>query len=143
MPTDTADFRLTPNPLPIWSGLTICLLVKQMGNPVPSANYHLFERAIMDRKQLVCDYEGRHRELCPIILGHTNGQEKALAYQFAGQSGSKLPEWKCLWLSKASNVRLREGPWHAGSSHSQRQSCVKEVDFDVNPASPYTQNTRF
>jgi hypothetical protein len=30
-----------------------------------------------------------------------------------------------------------EGPWQSGREHSQRQSCVKDVDLDVNPDSPY------
>jgi hypothetical protein len=32
---------------------------------------------------------------------------------------------------------LSEGSWLAGDSHLSRQSCVKEVDYDANPASPY------
>jgi hypothetical protein len=98
-----------------------------------------------DRQQIVCVYGGYSRELCPIILGHSGGEEKALTYQFGGKSKSGLPpngEWRCLWLSKVSQVRLRDGPWHAGSSHLQRQECVEIVDFDVNPSSPYKPKRR-
>jgi len=35
------------------------------------------------------------------------------------------------------NVELRRGKWFTGSRHSRRQACVKDVDIDVNPASPY------
>jgi hypothetical protein len=83
--------------------------------------------------------------LCPIILGHAQGREKALTYQFAGQSKKGLPpggQWRCLWLSEVSNVRLRDGPWHAGDSHNQPQGCVDVVDLDVNPASPYNPKRR-
>ncbi|HMA72247.1 MAG TPA: hypothetical protein VKP67_12270 [Xanthobacteraceae bacterium] len=107
---------------------------------VSSANYAWFEQAMRMRKQIVCMYGGCRRELCPIILGHSQGQEKALTYQFGGQSKSGLPaqgEWRCLWLSKVTNVRLRDGPWFAGSSHTQPQGCVEIVDLDVNPSSPY------
>jgi hypothetical protein len=107
---------------------------------MPSLNYAQFERAMRMRKQIVCMYGGYPRELCPIILGHSQGQEKALTYQFGGQSKSGLPprgEWRCLWLSKVSKVRLRDGPWFAGSSHTQPQGCVEIVDLDVNPSSPY------
>jgi hypothetical protein len=92
------------------------------------------------RKQILCVYGGYPRELCPIILGHSQGQEKALIYQFGGQSKSGLPpqgEWRCLWLSKVSDARLRDGPWFSGSSHTQPQGCVEAVDLDVNPSSPY------
>ena len=64
----------------------------------------------------------------------------ALTFQFAGQSSSGLPaggEWRCLFLKRVSHVLLRDGPWHDGASHSAPQGCVEEVEFDVNPASPY------
>jgi hypothetical protein len=103
----------------------------------------LFEEAMTLRKQILCTYHGRLRELCPIILGHSQGREKALTYQFHGQSNKGLPpggQWRCLWLSEVSNVRLRDGPWHAGDSHNQPQGCVDVVHLDVNPASPTAQN---
>jgi hypothetical protein len=106
-----------------------------------SRTYALFERAMRLRKPMACMYGGRPRELCPIILGHsTQGEEKALTYQFGGESSSGLPrggEWRCLWLAKASDVQLRDGPWIAGSTHTQPQGCVAIVDLDVNPSSPY------
>jgi hypothetical protein len=112
---------------------------------MPSPIYQLFAEAIASRKQIVCMYGGYRRELCPIILGHSRGQEKALTYQFAGASRSGLPpggEWRCLWLSKATNVQLRGGPWHAGASHMRPQGCVEIVDLDVNPSSPYNPKRR-
>jgi hypothetical protein len=112
---------------------------------VSSSIYALFEKAIRLRKQIFCMYAGHPRELCPVILGHSQGQEKALTYQFGGRSKSGLPpegEWRCLWLSKASNVELRDGPWFAGSSHTQPQGCVETVDLDVNPSSPYSPKRR-
>jgi len=107
---------------------------------MPSQTYRLFERAMRTRKRIVCTYGGCAREICPIILGHSQGDEKALTYQFAGQSRSGLPpdgEWRCLWLAKVSNVQLNDGPWIAGDSHKQPQGCVEDVDIDVNPDSPY------
>lgn len=112
---------------------------------MPSQVYDLFSQAMARRKQVLCEYDGYPRELCPIILGHSEGQEKALTYQFGGQSRSGLPrggQWRCLWLDKVSNVRLRDGPWHAGTGHRQPQGCVEAVDLDVNPASPYNPTRR-
>ena len=112
---------------------------------MPSSAYKLFEQAMTTQKQILCTYNGRSRELCPIILGHSQGQEKALAYQFAGESESRLSpggDWKCLFLAKVSDVQLRNGPWHTGDSHRQRQRCVEIVDIDVNPASPYNPKRR-
>jgi len=107
---------------------------------MPSQTYQLFEQAMRLRKQIVCTYGGHTRKICPIILGHSQGDEKALTYQFAGQSKSGLPdggEWRCLWLAKVSNVQLRDGRWISGDGHSQPQGCVEDVDLDVNPDSPY------
>jgi hypothetical protein len=114
--------------------------------PAPSYSYKLFEEAMAGRKQILCTYDGRPRELCPIILGHSQGQEKALTYQFGGQSEKGLPpggQWRCLWLCKVGNIRLRDGSWHAGDGHNQPQDCVEIVDLDVNPASPYNPSAAF
>jgi uncharacterized protein (DUF4415 family) len=113
--------------------------------PAPSSVYELFEQAMISGKQILCTYKGRRRELCPIILGHSQGREKALTYQFGGQSNRGLPpegQWRCLWLSEVSNVRLRDGPWYAGDRHNQPQGCVEIVDLDVNPDSPYNPKRR-
>jgi hypothetical protein len=111
----------------------------------PSRTYTLFTRAMVERKQIVCRYDGFPRALCPIILGHSKGEEVALVYQFAGGSKSGLPpggQWKCLHLSKVTDASLRAGRWHAGSRHDWRQSCVDVVDLDVNPDSPYRPQRR-
>jgi hypothetical protein len=112
---------------------------------MPSANYALFEQAMRTRKQVVCVYGGYRRELCPVILGHSQGREKALTFQFAGASRSGLPatgEWRCLVLAEVTDVELRDGPWFAGSRHTSAQRCVEVVDLDVNPASPYRPKRR-
>ena len=66
----------------------------------------------------------------------------ALTFQFGGASKSGLPpggEWRCLFLKRVSHVMLRDGPWYAGESHERMQGCVEDVEFDVNPASPYVR----
>lgn len=106
---------------------------------MPSHTYELFAEAMAAKKPLVCMYQGHPRALCPIILGHTGGAEKALTWQFGG-SGSRGPvrgQWKCLSLDEVSNTEIIDGPWRSGEQHSQRQSCVRDVDLDVNPDSPY------
>jgi hypothetical protein len=108
---------------------------------MPTTTYQLFRQAMAERKQIVCLYQGRRRELCPIILGLTEGQEKALTYQFGGDSSKPLrsprERWRCLTLAEVSAVELRDGPWHSGGTHSAAQTCVAEVHYDVNPHSPY------
>jgi hypothetical protein len=102
---------------------------------MPSASYQLFRKAILAEKQVTCVYRGKYRELCPVIIGHADGEEKVLAFQFGGESTSRLPprgQWRCLYLARVSNMRLRDGPWHEGTRHQTTQSCVVDVDVDVN-----------
>jgi hypothetical protein len=47
---------------------------------MPSATYKLFAATMAAHKQIVCIYDGKRRELCLIVLGHSNGQEKALTF---------------------------------------------------------------
>src|SRR5438105_12456642 len=82
----------------------------------PSQTYQLFEQAMAERTQILCVYDGYDRELCPVILGHTREEEKALTYQFGGESRRGLRPgggWKCFLLRKVSNARRRDGPGHA------------------------------
>ncbi|UFZ05199.1 hypothetical protein LQG66_02425 [Bradyrhizobium ontarionense] len=107
---------------------------------MPSATYQLIIQAMIARRQILCMYRGFARALCPIILGHTVGRERVLAFQFAGGASRGLPpggQWKCFDVADMSEVELREGRWHSGSSHRQPQHCVAEVEVDVNPDSPY------
>jgi hypothetical protein len=105
-----------------------------------SQTYRLFEQAMEERKQVVCRYGGFVREVWPAVLGWKNGAEKALTFQFAGGSSSRLPpggEWRCLVLANVTDVTLSDGPWRTGRSHQTSQVCVDDVDLDVNPDSPF------
>jgi hypothetical protein len=62
-------------------------------------------------------------------------EEKALVFQFAGESNSTLPpggEWRCFALSGVADATTYDGPWHEGPSHRTRQQCIDVVDVDVN-----------
>lgn len=100
---------------------------------MPSATYALFREAILAERQVTCQYDGRNRELCPHIIGRNrNGEEVVLAWQFAGQSSGPLPQWRCLRLANVSDARSREGRWHEGGSHRTEQTCVSDIDLDIN-----------
>jgi hypothetical protein len=100
---------------------------------MPSATYTLFRNAILAEQQVICTYEGRHRELCPHIIGaNKGGEEVVLAWQFGGDSSGNLPQWRCLRLAKVSDSRARDGRWHEGGSHRSEQTCVSEIDLDIN-----------
>jgi hypothetical protein len=100
---------------------------------MPSATYMLFRNAILGAQQVVCRYDGRYRELCPHIIGTgKRGEEVVLAWQFAGESSGKLPQWLCLRLANVRDARLRVGRWYEGSSHRTAQTCVSVIDLDIN-----------
>ena len=100
---------------------------------MPSATYALFRSAILREQQVVCSYDGRVRELCPHIIGiNRQGEEVVLAWQFAGSSSGKLPQWRCLKLAHVRDAATRTGRWHEGGSHRSQQTCVRDVDLDVN-----------
>jgi hypothetical protein len=100
---------------------------------MPSATYTLFRNAILAERQVACLYDGRSRELCPHIIGtNKSGEEVVLAWQFAGESSGKLPQWRCLKLANVRDAGARSGRWHEGGSHRTEQTCVSVIDLDIN-----------
>jgi hypothetical protein len=102
---------------------------------MPSEVYDRIWRAVREHKQIVFSYDGAKREVCPLILGYAaDGEEKVFTYQFAGATsrGSKLPEWRCFFLTRMKVLQLRAGEWREGTSHKPSQSCVPFVDVDAN-----------
>ena len=107
---------------------------------MPSSTHALFLEAMREKRPVACTYQGHKREICPVMLGRTGLEEKALVFQFGGATSDgplRKPDWKCFKLADVRDARLIDGRWHAGSEHSQSQSCMKMVEYDVNPASPY------
>ena len=102
---------------------------------MPSLTLELFRRAIDEKLQIVCVYDGFPREVCPHVAGYgPMGGEHALVYQFAGQSSKGLSpggDWRCFELHLVRNAVLREGSWHTGLRHSKQQSCVRRVVAEV------------
>jgi hypothetical protein len=100
---------------------------------MPSATYTLCRNAILGEQQVVCRYDGRLRELCPHIIGtNKRGEEVVLAWQFGGESSGPLPQWRCLKLDNVSDASPRSGRWHEGRSHQTTQTCVSDIDLDIN-----------
>jgi hypothetical protein len=102
----------------------------------PSITYRSFWKAVRDRKQVTCVYDGLYREVCPIILGYaSDAQEAVFVFQFGGESSQTLPaggNWRCFRLRRVVDVRLRTGEWHSGTRHSKPQACNQYVDVDAN-----------
>ena len=111
------------------------MTTKQEGGIVPSDTYNLIRQAILDKQQVIADYGGHRREMCPHAIGTKNGREQALFFQFGGGSNSGLrnPErnWRCIHIDLPTSVSTRDGDWCTAHNHSQQQSCVGVVDVEV------------
>ena len=109
---------------------------------MPSAVHALLLQAMREERPVACTYQGHPRKICPAMLGRTGLVEKALVYQFGGATSTgPIPpagEWKCFKLDEIRDAILIEGRWHAGRQHSEAQHCMKMVEYDVNPHSPYS-----
>ena len=102
----------------------------------PSTAYRIIWKAIRARKQIVCSYKNRPREVFPHILGYkASGEEAVFMFQVGGESSQPLPpggDWRCFDLDGIADIQVREGSWRGGSRHRQAQTCIRFVDVDVN-----------
>jgi len=99
-----------------------------------SPAYSTLRDAILQKLQVTAIYRGLVREFCPHVIGMKNGREHVLGYQFGGRSSSGLPpngEWRCFDVTGLSDISTRSGPWHTGNRHTQPQSCVDEIDLEI------------
>jgi len=104
-------------------------------------SYGLLGLAAARRQPVAGIYDGLPRLFCPHVLGRKSGQFHALCYQFGGSSHRGLPVmseggggWRCIAVDKLSELKLRTGAWHT-ESRSPRQTCIDEIDFDVDAQS--------
>lgn len=102
--------------------------------------YQTIRQAILEKKQVVAMYDGLRREMCPHVIGTKNGREQALFYQFGGQSSQEVfpvdhPQayrnWRCMFIDQLTLVEVRGGPWYSISPHTRPQTCVDQVDVEV------------
>src|SRR5690242_11096097 len=106
-----------------------------MTSKTTASNYDLLKQAIINRLQVVAEYNGYKREMCPTTLGSKGGRAHCLFYQFGGESSSGAilsgsdKNWRCIPIDMLSIIELKEGTWHAGHNHSRRQTCVENVHF--------------
>jgi hypothetical protein len=97
-------------------------------------DYELIRQAIVDRKQVTLTYHEHYREMCPHVIGNKNGRAHALFFQFGGTSSSGLPsggEWRCMDINAVTDVVVRDGDWHTDTNHTEQQTCVDEIDVEV------------
>lgn len=52
----------------------------------------------------------------------------------ASSDASLLQEadrWRCLKIDGLSDVEIRDGDWHTAGNHSASNTCIAEVDLEV------------
>jgi hypothetical protein len=110
-----------------------------------SVSFHALEQthtqlraAIIHRRPIAARYRGRRRLLCPHLLGWNRHRRlQVLCYQYGGDSESGLQpagasdNWRCLAVENLSQVELLDGPWQTAENHSRSQTCIEEVELDV------------
>jgi hypothetical protein len=94
--------------------------------------------AIIHRRPIAAFYRERRRLLCPHLLGWNKHRRlQVLCYQYGGDSKSGLTlggspdNWRCLALENLSQVELLDRPWQTAENHSRPQTCIEEVELDV------------
>ena len=107
-----------------------------------TSTYLIVRQALVRRQQVVAEYHGHIREMCPHVIGTKEEREKALFYQFGGTSRSGLgpygssENWRCIFIDQLRVLEARDGPWHTASVHSwtqRTQDCIDRVDVQVFP----------
>jgi hypothetical protein len=101
---------------------------------VASGIYGDWFKAIRNKQRVSYVHHGHSREGCPHVLGlDKDGKEKVLVCRVI--PGRKGPgEWRCLFVSDTAQILPAAGEWLERAGHKQRNSCVIEVDIDVNRA---------
>jgi hypothetical protein len=94
--------------------------------------------AVAGRRPISAVYENHPRLFCPHRLGkNREGERRVLCYQYGGASESGLAEegspknWRCIALGKLGCVVLREDVWRTAPNHSRPQTCIVDVEIDV------------
>jgi hypothetical protein len=101
--------------------------------------YNRVRDALLKKQQIVAEYDGHVREMCPHVIGRKNGREQALFYQFAGtsSSGEIIPgskkNWRCIPINGLRVIEIKDGVWHTSIEHTQKQTCVDDIDVKANP----------
>jgi hypothetical protein len=103
--------------------------------------YLLLRLSAARRQPVAATYDGLLRLLCPHVLGRKAGRLRVFCYQFGGNSNRGLAVasqvmggWRCLAVEKLSQVELRTDAWHT-EPRSPRQTCIDEIDVDVDAQS--------
>lgn len=99
-----------------------------------SAAFTALRQANLHRRPLRLTYGGKELVVCPYILGHAVGEERAfvLAVDPTGErKESERGHWMCLRLAKIQNIETLDCSWVDRPYPGPIQRCVDQVHLDV------------
>ncbi|MET4447653.1 hypothetical protein ABIB75_005954 [Bradyrhizobium sp. GM2.2] len=99
-----------------------------------SAVFMILRQALLERRPVQVSRDGKCQTVCPYILGHAAGEERAFVLVVDASSRTKRPvqaKWICLRLSKIDDVRFADEPWIEQDYPGPVQRCVDQVHLDA------------
>ncbi|MET4039893.1 putative nucleic acid-binding protein [Bradyrhizobium sp. RT6a] len=91
-------------------------------------------QVILGRRPVHVSNAGQRQTVCPYILGHAAGEERALALLCGAKfehEASDTSRWICLRLSKVEDVRFADASWVEQDYPGPVQRCVDRVYLDA------------
>ncbi|MCK1510080.1 hypothetical protein [Bradyrhizobium sp. 18] len=99
-----------------------------------SAVFMILRQALLECRPVQVSRDGKCQTVCPYILGHAAGEERAFVLVVDASSRTKRPvqaKWICLRLSKIDDVRFADEPWIEQDYPGPVQRCVDQVHLDA------------
>jgi uncharacterized protein len=99
-----------------------------------SEAFMALRRALLERRSVHVSRDGKCQTVCPYILGHTTGEERAFVLLVDASARTKRPpqaRWICLRLSKIEDVRFADEPWIEQEYPGPVQRCVDQVHLEA------------
>lgn len=99
-----------------------------------SAAFAALREANLHRRPVRLTYGGKELVVCPYILGHAVGEERAFVLVVDGTGERKESErghWMCLRLAKIQNIETLDCSWLDRPYPGPIQRCVDQVHLDV------------
>lgn len=88
--------------------------------------------ALLRRVTVRLNYGGEHQTVCPYILGHAAGEERAFALVIEHvRKGPAEAKWVCLRLAKIRALDAVDEPWIEQDYPGPVQRCVDQVHLDA------------
>ncbi|MCK1480555.1 PIN domain-containing protein [Bradyrhizobium sp. 197] len=94
-----------------------------------SPAFRTLREAVLQRRPVRLSYGGRQQTVCPSILGHAGGEERAFALALDGarqRSKSEQRGWICLRVADVQEIEILDQPWTEQAYPGRVQRCVDQ-----------------